>query len=153
MAGGAIEIRGAETLEALAKRLRAAKATDLRKELLREIRTATKPVVVAQKTRVKGLTGAPKEWRSDAARATRAKTRLTGAGAGVRISVGGQPVGRRAKFMNRGRWRHPLFGNRDRWYDQTVPPGWFDDPARAAGPNVQKAILRAVERISAQIEG
>lgn len=41
--------------------------------------------------------------------------------------------------LNRGRLRHPLYGNREHWYDQTIPAGWFERPLTAMAPEVRAA--------------
>lgn len=50
-------------------------------------------------------------------------------GVKVRMSSKALPSdqARLPKHMNYGRWRHPVFGNKDAWVTQTVGPvGWFD---------------------------
>lgn len=47
--------------------------------------------------------------------------------------------------MNRGRWRHPTFGD-DPWVVQVVTPGWFDKPARRGGPRVRQRAFGVVLR-------
>lgn len=54
--------------------------------------------------------------------------------------------------MNEGRTRHPLFGNRERWYPQVVPAGYFDRAVEGEGldafrAEVNNAIGEAVERV------
>ncbi len=29
------------------------------------------------------------------------------------------------RSLDRGRLRHPLFGNREHWYNESVPRGWW----------------------------
>ena len=40
------------------------------------------------------------------------------------------------KALNRGRLRHPLFGNRKHWYEQSIPPGMWDDAILKVAPTV-----------------
>ena len=40
------------------------------------------------------------------------------------------------KALNRGRLRHPLFGNRKHWYEQSIPPGMWDDAIGKVAPTV-----------------
>jgi hypothetical protein len=52
--------------------------------------------------------------------------------AGVRIRARGSKMPedqrRLGKHMNYGRWKHPVFGNKDTWVTQTsLPEGWFDE--------------------------
>ncbi len=49
-------------------------------------------------------------------------------------------------YMNRGQWRHPVFGNRKNWAAQAVTPGWFDKPARRGAPKVRQEAVNVVIR-------
>ncbi|SDZ55141.1 hypothetical protein SAMN05216215_10973 [Saccharopolyspora shandongensis] len=52
------------------------------------------------------------------------------------------------KYMDDGRWRHPVFGNRDRWVTQTArPAGWFESAMRRHGPRVRDGAAKAVNDI------
>lgn len=55
--------------------------------------------------------------------------------------------------LDRGRLRHPLFGNRRHWYNQTVPAGWFTRPMAANADNVQRELEQAVREIDRDITG
>lgn len=46
-------------------------------------------------------------------------------------------------YMNRGQWKHPVFGG-DRWVRQVVQPGWFDKPADRHGPRVRESAFKVV---------
>lgn len=49
--------------------------------------------------------------------------------------------------LDRGRLRHPLFGNRGHWYDQPVRRGWWTlSLYKASNTRVNKEIVNAVER-------
>lgn len=56
------------------------------------------------------------------------------------------------RAMDRGRLRHPLFGNRERWYSQAVEPGWWSDPINASGQRVRAEIEVALINIRNQVE-
>lgn len=56
-------------------------------------------------------------------------------------------------------WRHPLFGNADRWYDQQVPAGsginshpFFAQATYWYGPAARNAIDRALDEITRLLE-
>lgn len=144
-------MRGANQLAALAKRMQEAGRGDLRREMVKTIRAEVKPVVEAQRRQVRGLAHAPSEWKSDSARAVKPKVLTSLKSAGVRITVGGGDVGRHAKHLNRGRWRHPLFGNKDDWFEQKVEPGWFDKPATAGQPRIRKELIRMMGNYLARL--
>ncbi|MER5388376.1 hypothetical protein [Saccharopolyspora sp. NPDC002686] len=51
-------------------------------------------------------------------------------------------------YLNEGRWRHPVFGNRERWVTQTArPAGWFDSAMRRHGSKVRDGAVKAVNDI------
>jgi hypothetical protein len=60
---------------------------------------------------------------------------------GVRVQAAARKSGLGA--LNSGRLRHPLFGNRERWYTQRVRRGFFSDPLYAAVPAVRAAFEAA----------
>jgi hypothetical protein len=80
-------------------------------------------------------------------------------GAGVRIILARntpEDVRTMAGAMNKGKWRHPLFGNDKRWYPSSVSnPGWWDDTAKAGLPKAQQNVKRVldvyVKRLARQI--
>lgn len=127
-----VKVRGAEQLEQVGRVLRHG-SKDLRRDLYRGINAATKPI------RTRMLAGLPAYLPSSGglAAAVRTDTKITtkrrasGRSAGVRIQARSN---RDIRALNRGRLRHPLFGNRRFWYTQRVRPGWFDGPAEAGAP-------------------
>lgn len=54
--------------------------------------------------------------------------------------------------MDRGRLRHPLFGNRRYWYSQRVRPRWWSDPTRGSGPVVRAALDDAMTAVARNID-
>jgi len=85
--------------------------------------------------------------RASAARTvgTTVSTSARSAGVRVRSRSSLMPPDQRKlpMHMNRGTWRHPVFGG-DTWVTQTVTPGWFDKPARRHAPRVREGAFRAV---------
>jgi len=51
--------------------------------------------------------------------------------------------------LNRGKLRHPLFGNRQWWYDQQVKAGFWDDAMDEGADEVR---LKMIEAIDAALE-
>jgi hypothetical protein len=135
----------------------------LRRALTKELRTAVAPAVAEAKGRVMamgtaGLPHAGEPLRAAVARRVTAQARLTGRSAGVRVraSKKGMPRGfaNAPKRLNAaGGWRHPVFGDADRWVDQTGAPGWFDDPLRARRAEYRQAVERAVKDMADRIRG
>jgi hypothetical protein len=145
-----LELKGADELRHVAAAMKKAGQTGLRLDLLKAIRDGVKPVVAEQKSTVRGLTGAPRAWKSDAAKLVRTSVRASGRAVGVRINVAGGVPGRYARHLNLGRWRHPVFGDPP-WITQTVTPGWFDKPAQAAKTDLEqgldKVLRQFIERL------
>jgi hypothetical protein len=76
----------------------------------------------------------------------------------VKVSIGQRGVvvkffGMDAKSAERGRLRHPVFGNRQVWVNQSIKPGWFTAGMHRQIPTFRLAIMAAVERGLQQAEG
>lgn len=139
------EIHGADQFLALSKALKHAGRTELRKELNKRIRVAAKPLI--PKARAEAMARLPQRGglaKQVSKEPMRVQTR-TGRDPGVRIVVGKRGGG--ARQANRGRLRHPVFGNRERWVTQQVKPGWFDDPMAASAPDVRRGVEAAMQSI------
>jgi hypothetical protein len=82
--------------------------------------------------------------RATIAKGVQINNRSSGPRAGVRViqRTSALPWDQKKlpRHMNRGKWRHPVFGNRDVWVEQTFTPGWFDKPVREHRPAVREAI-------------
>lgn len=140
-------LRDAESFRQLALAAKAAGGTKLLRAIQADLRKDVKPLVDEQRSRVRSLTHAPSEWKNDAARSVRVKTATTARRAGVRVSTGGGTVGKEARNMNRGHWRHPGWGHmKSRWYTQRVAPGWFIEPAEHSGPKIRNALQNTLSR-------
>lgn len=144
-----VQIQGADELESLAKRLKAAGDGDLRKELLAAIRKAThrlpadvRASAMRQLPRSGGLAA-----RVAGGRLT-TRTRLTGSSAGVKFESSGIY---NLRNINSGKIRHPVFGRPDSWVAQKVDAGWFSEPVDEAAPEVRDEIQRAMRDVADKI--
>lgn len=77
-----------------------------------------------------------------------ARVRTAGARIRMRSSVMPGDQAKLPKHMNRGRWRHPVFGSTAAWVGQSATPtGWFDETFNArrgaAAFAIQQAIVNA----------
>jgi hypothetical protein len=126
-----LRLTGANQLADLAKDLKSVGDKDLRKELLKGLRNAAKPLAKEVAPRV-AREGLPKHGGLNefvASSKFGVRTRTTGQGAGVRI------VGKKGTHdlaaMDRGRLRHPVWkraSERHRsavWVTQLIEPGWW----------------------------
>lgn len=143
---GVFSVRGSDELTTLARRLKDAGSGDLRKELLAGIREAGKKVIpeireAAQDTLPRS--GGLAERVASQAYATRTSLALSGA----KVSI----VGRGMKELgdiDRGRLRHPVYGNRDTWSQQAVKPGFFSVTIAKRAPLIRKDIENALDDIA-----
>lgn len=92
--------------------------------------------------------------RDTVANAVSAKTTVSARSASLRVRAAQakMPHDQRKlpRYLNRGEWRHPVFGG-DTWVRQTAPPAWFDDARRTKGPlalaNANLTVAKFVDRI------
>jgi hypothetical protein len=140
------KVSGADDLNLLAKRLKEQSGNELKKELLRGLRETNKPTI----GRIKDSARSNLPKRGGLAdRVAResigTRTRLTGDSAGVRIQR------KRGRSLNEGRLRHPVFGNRKVWKEQSVSKDWFDKPIEDDAPAIRRGLQRVMEDIAAKI--
>lgn len=153
--GGLVTVsvdRAGETkLRNLATALKDAGAKDLQKELAAGLRRAVKPM---RKEFQRGALGIL-PYRGGLAEQVVADTRYR-----TKVSVGKNPSvrisaslpGHDLPAMDRGRLRHPVFGNRRNWVNQSVRPGWFTDSGTLAGQDARVEILKAIDQVAAKLE-
>lgn len=89
--------------------------------------------------------------RTAAARTVTTKVSTAGKTASVMIrsNASRMPADQRQlpQAMNKGKWRHPVFADREKWVGQTVTPEkWFDGPAETGGPAVREKAFDTVEK-------
>jgi hypothetical protein len=142
-----IRITGAEKLRDVGKRLRAVgpDGKELRKEFFRGMQRAGKPLKQA------AIIGARRDLphrgglAEDVAKSGFSiKTRTAGNGVGVKVVAKGRKV-RGLGALDRGRLRHPVYGNREVWVIQKVRPAWFTDALAAQAEPVQREMLAAMD--------
>jgi hypothetical protein len=144
-----IEIRGAEQLVALAKRLRDA-PKELRSDLYIGINRAAKPLKSDVKKSARDRL--PKKGglnKRVAGTKIATKRRVTGSSAGVRlVGTSGYDIG----SINRGRVRHKTYGHKP-WVNQTVAKGFWTDPLAAGAPKVQEEIQDVMDKLADELGG
>jgi hypothetical protein len=150
-------VKGAEELEALARRLKAAGGTELRKELLRGIRNSSKGTI--EKIRASARSELPSSGGLAALVAgskIAARTRTSGASAGITIVGTGKNV-RSLRSLNEGKLRHPVFARAENrkhwaWVSQSVRPHWFDKPVEDDLPHIRTAVEKVMSDVARKIE-
>lgn len=162
MAGFSVRMHGADQLDALARRLRAAGRTDLERELRRELRKPPKQLERAVKQGLPAFL--PDRYARALSPSLRFRTTI-GRGAVVRVTVTmhgrGRGADRAVVAVNRGVLRHPVYGRRRRttrgrvftnpWAEQKVHPGFWSDPVAVVGRQVQADTVAAIDRVAAKI--
>ena len=130
-----LKVTGGEEVRALSLRLKAAGEVGLRLRMRAAMRATTANAArAAQAAEIATLPhgGGLGEWVAAAKPSTQI---LTGPrSAGVRLVQ--RKTGHDLASLNRGRLRHPVYGNRKNWVDQQVPSGWWDRALEAYGPAV-----------------
>ena len=153
-----IEVIGIEQLEAVARDLKAAGDRDLRRELLRAIQKAAKPLKTgAKEAALEELpaSGGLAELVANSKWST--NTRLGARSPSIRI-VGRGREGVVSKeldlaSLDRGRLRHLTFGHHP-WTNQAVKVHWFSDRMELiADTTVRDDILEAVDKVAAKLGG
>lgn len=145
-----IVVTGADEFATLARRLKEAGAKDLRRELYAGINRAVRPLTADVKnTLEEDLPGR----YADIVRADfRVKTRRRGAGANPAIFLIGQAGNHDVRSLDRGRLRHPLFGNRRHWYNQQIPLGFWSQTLTRGAPRVRQELVEAIRKVAAKVE-
>lgn len=133
-----------DALKALQRKLKAIDRRDLRRELNKGLREGAKPLIGEARS------AARSELPQRGGLAERVASRpmaISATTTGVRIRVKGMD----ARSTERGRLRHPVYGNREVWVTQAIKPGWFTDRMRAKAPGVRPDLIRAMDRVAEKI--
>lgn len=149
-------------LKALTARLRQqADGKELRKELVRNLRSAMAPAVSDARGAAMGLPGGHVAADGQPLRAAIAasivpEVRAGGKTPGVRVKAKKSRMPRgfalAARRMNRGRgWRHPVFGRASVSVHQEGLPGWFDNVFKGRKPAFRMAVIKAMENTAKKI--
>lgn len=151
----------AEGIRALGDALKAEEdGRALRRELARDMRNALKPYAALAKSsimsmRSAGLGSSPR-LRSSIAKKIRPEVKLGGMWTGARVKAfktrNVRNFPNAPKRTNRASgWRHPVFGDRETWVDQTGKIDWFDRSFTGSGPQARQAVHDAMENMARRI--
>jgi len=145
-------------LRKLSKQLRTVgDAKVIRRESTKRLRAAARPAQQRVKAAARGLPAkGPKSsgLRRRTANAITTQVRMSGRMAGVNIRIPTSRMGGLSVLpqrMNAGRWRHPVYGNREVWVTQTSRAGWFDRTLQMQGPGVRREIKRVLDDIERKL--
>lgn len=151
----------ADDIRRVHERLRsAADAKRLRRELVAALRRAAKPAATAAKQAARNLPDNPTAPASTGLRRRMASSIGVqvrgGRNAAVKVRMSRARLGEQAgaaRSTNRGRWRHPVFGDRDVWVQQESRPGWFDKAVRIGGVNTKREIRQVLNDLERRLGG
>jgi hypothetical protein len=160
MATTLITVTGAEGLARLGRALKEAGRNDLRKELLRGVRRASKPMIPAARRAAAESLPHRGGLAADVAGAKWVvRTRLQGQGAGVRITGAWTSEGRQHDLskMDSGLLRHPVWGHPVHgpgavWVGQAIKPRWFSDAMQALAPEIRGELSKVIDEVSKKLE-
>ncbi|MGW4040473.1 hypothetical protein ACWEIM_30060 [Streptomyces sp. NPDC004778] len=171
MAVSSVQILGTGQLLELQRKLRAAGHENIRSSMQRRIRRAAEPLRDDLQSSIRGLsirstgrgsgkrggrTPTTRPLRASIAQAIRISVRTGGnPGARVWVDKGLLPPDIPMGVLNRlneGRLRHPVFGNRSRWTQQTATPLWWDGPVRRHTPRMTAEVARVLDDVRRRIE-
>lgn len=149
------EIRGLEDLERLGRELRQAGdgGKELRRELYRGLNSVTKEVRGGMREAIP----AALPQRGGLARTIQSSARFTTspklAGKFLGVTIWGKAKGHDLRLLTGRRLRHPVFGNRRVWVNQSkgVDPAVFVGKFEDQKPEVRDAILDVISRVRAKL--
>lgn len=149
------DVKGGDDVDALVRRIRThADAKAIRRELFAGLNRATKSVREDMKASI-----APSlPSRGGLATLVMAKASLTtGAKAGkwAGVSIKARHKSYDLRRLNQGRLRHPVFGNRRVWVQQTagVNPGFLDEAFKKNRDDVARSVSRVLDEIARKVAG
>lgn len=148
-----LRVEGADKFAKLARALKEYGDKDLRSELYRGINRAVKPLTASVKASTDNFL--PRRYALEIAKSLKVRANRR-AGRNPAIYLVGKaktPKGKERDLasLNRGRLRHPLYGNRHYWFDQDVAPNWWDDPLIQGQDVVRREIVNVIDDIGARL--
>lgn len=152
-------LRGGDDLRRVSRELRGMDNKEIKKRFRKELRAAAAPLVPRVRASIRSIPSSrgysPDGLRGRMAKATRLEVKTVGKQAGVAIRVDGRKMPSHTKSLpsmveGKKRWRHPVFGHREVWVNQTPHP-YFYNVVRPLGLASRKAVNRVLDGISKDI--
>lgn len=142
-------------LAVLADLFKQAGRGDLRRLLLARIRTAGKPTVAAVQARAQATLPQRGGFADLVAANVGTRSRLSGASAWAQVQRNkARPTDRTLVGIDAtGSWRHPVYGNRDRWVEQSASGarGYFTRTIDGKAPAFRSAVLQAMDDLTIRL--
>lgn len=164
-----LSVIGSRQLEDLALKLKQSGNLTLRRKMMAALRKSGDVMARAEKDAARTLPAHKYEvgLREAIASAVTVRAQTSAGRARVRVMVNRSklPAGKESlpALMNRGKWRHPVFGNRDaahhrygdkwRWVEQESEARWWTDTADREADGARDRMLEVLHETAAQITG
>lgn len=151
-----LSVYGADKLARLAAKLKAEGERDLRLRMMKALRESGSDVKGKVQQAALALPAEKYETglRQEMAANIAIRTRTTGDTAGVRVSLQASKLGdkrRLPRLMNKGKWSHPVYGNRERWVRQTIRPGFWSGTISIFAPQVRRKMIAVLDETARQL--
>lgn len=148
-----VRITGGAQLDKVVYGLRRVGDQGLGRIMAKQLRQATEPLrreIRAEVPKAMPSGYAPVLSKSLRFRQTIQSTRTTSRVV-FRVHGAGQRERRDVPTLNRGRLRHPLYGDRGYWVDQRVRRGFVDRPIDRLGPEIRRQMNAVVDWVADEI--
>lgn len=145
-----LRIVGAEQLADVARRCKEAGDKELRRDLMRGINRSLKPAKAAVKAAA--LRELPRRGGLNRVIATsRIGSRSRTGGRNPAVFLTGKKAGHDLRSVDRGRLRHPVFGNKSVWVTQEIKPGWWSRTLQDQAPRVRREVVDVLEDVARRL--
>ncbi|SRR6266508_3324220 len=148
-----VRVTGAQELREVVRDLRVVGDKDLKRELYRALNRAVKPLKADVKAEVPRRM--PAKYAAVLGKSMKLASSIrTGRTAAVTIkaSAKGKVENRDVRALDRGILRHPLFGNRRKWYTTHIKPGFFTDPLEKGAHKVRVELVQAINVVARKLQ-
>lgn len=133
-----VRVTGGQSFKELATRMRAEGRKDLAREMGRALEKAIEPVQVEIKTEAEQAAPSSGGYRSVLSKSLKFKTSKRSAGRSASLTLityaEGKVERRDIQAFDKGLLRHPLWGNRNRWFTTPVRAGFHQRGTDSAMP-------------------
>jgi len=142
-----LEIEGADKVREVARALKLHGDKLLTREVNKGLNRTVKPLGSRVKASMPSFL--PKRYAAELAGSLRVTSRRrTGRDPGVRlVGVAKTRAGRERNLaaLDKGNLRHPLYGDREHWFDEKIRAGVWTDPLTDAAPQIRRDLERALD--------
>lgn len=148
-----LKVVGASELRRVARNIKEVGDKDLKRELHRGLNRAVKPLKLAVKA--EALHRMPSGYAPVLTGSLKVGSSIRAAGAiKIRASAKGKRDNRDLRALDeRGSLKHPLYGNRNRWYTTRIRPGFFTDPLVKGAHQVRAEVVQVINRVARKMQG